>query len=178
MVFLSGFGHEWEGFRPSFSNSRLCAMGPAWDEIVCERFEELLDSLLVEPGATIYFSEEVLPLPEGVNRAFEADALERGVEAHGGTLHEAPDEVVCNGMHGDLFADHLSAFASEYVHAEGRLDMAEEEFDVPSAHVESGELGSGVCDGVGKRGDDDEGSGSEARDFNGDEDVSNAKRCG
>lgn len=175
MVLLSRFGHQWVRFRSSFSDSWLGSMGTEWEQIACERFEEFDDPLLVHLGPFVGIGEEVLPLPEGIDGALEADPFYGSVEADCGMLHETSDEVVSDGMHSDFLADHFRALASKHVHAEGGLDMAEEEFDLPSAQVECGELGGRIFDGVGKGRDHDEGSGSKAGDLDRDEDLSEAK---
>lgn len=101
--------------------------------------------------------DRVRPLAQGIHGALEADPFERDMIEGGGLLHQAPDEVVGDGVHGDLLADHGGGLAVEHVHAEGDLDVAEEEFDGPAPQVEPGDFLGGVADGVGERGDHNEG---------------------
>ena len=89
----------------------------------------------------------------------------------GGLLHEGADEIVGDGMHDDFLADHVGCLATENIHAEGDLDVAEEQFDGPAAQVEFGDFIGRVADRVGEGGDDDEGLGTEAGDGDGDKDL-------
>jgi len=77
----------------------------------------------------------ISPLPQGIDSAFEADALERGLIGSGCALHDSTDAVVGNGVHHDLFANHRGGFASQHVHAHGDLDIAEEQFYCPALEV-------------------------------------------
>ena len=95
------------------------------------------------------------PVAEGVERAFEAEALEGFVVADGGRLHEVADDVVGDGVHEEFAGDHVGGEAAEDFHAEEGFEFAEVEFDAPALEVEFAEGLGGVELGVEEGGCDE-----------------------
>ena len=118
------------------------------------------------------------PLTQGIHGAFEAKPFDWHVVKGGGLLHEGADEIVGNGMHDDLLADHGRGLTTQHVHAQGALDVTEEQFDGPSAKIKLGELLGGISDGISESGDQDDGLSSEARNGYGDVKESQCERVG
>ena len=80
-------------------------------------------------GAVGAMGEEITG--EGVEGAFEADAIEGRAVSRGSTVHEGADEIVGDEVHPELALDHVGAFAAEDVEAHGRLDVAKKELGAP-----------------------------------------------
>ena len=95
------------------------------------------------------------PVAEGVEGAFEPEALEGFVVADGGRLHEVADDVVGDGVHEKFAGDHVGGEAAEDFHAEEGLEFAEVEFDAPALEVEFAEGLGGVEFGVEEGGCDE-----------------------
>ena len=93
-----------------------------------------------------------------------------------GLLHEGADQIVDDGVQGDLLADHVGSATAQHVHAEGDFNISEKQLNTPAAQVELCELLGGVSCRVGECRDQDDGLGSESGDV--DLDVEQAQSEG
>jgi len=170
--------HQGVGFWAAFSDTRLGAIRAERNGVFSEDLKQLIEQAHLFTRFGVGGIERIGPLAQGVDGALETESFDGQVVESGGLLHEGADEVVGNGMHGDLLADHGGGLAAQHVHAEGDFDVAEEEFDGPSAQIEFGEFGGGVKDRIDEGGDHHEGLGSETRRGDRNIDQSQGERGG
>jgi len=88
-----------------------------------------------------------------LNGSLETDAAHWNPLVPCGLVHESAGAVVGNEVHQNFFANHFRGFAAQHIHAEGDLDLAEEQFDIPAPEIEFSQFGSGIGHGV-KQGSD------------------------
>lgn len=163
---MAGTSHEAVVLWAPFSYARLGTIRPIRNDILSDYLEDEIEKVGLDARGRVGGIESVGPLTECVECALETDSCQVDSIESRGPLHESTDKVVDDSVQEDLLADHLRRQASQDIHAESDLDVAEEELHGPSAQVEFGDLCSRIGNVVGQRGDHDNGFGAEA--WNGD----------
>ena len=120
----------------AFDGSGLGATGSVGEAVSGETYEQGMEKSLSPSRARIDGGQERGPLADGDDGALEGDAVEPDVVLRGGFEHEGADEVVPDAIHGQLLVNHRRGLAAKDVHAEGGLDVAQEEFGPPASTVE------------------------------------------
>src|SRR5436190_1914909 len=147
---VAWFGEQREWFWPAFEGARFAAVRAFWDQIEGQNFQEVFD----EASGGFFGGGAVdgdTVLPNGVNRAFEADPFQRDVVFTSRFQHNRTDEVVSNEVEKKFPMNHLRVAAAQDFHLEGSFDMAKEQFDLPSLKIELGDSLSGIFFGVQQR---------------------------
>lgn len=112
-----------------------------------------------------------LPVAQRLEAALEADNPDYKVRHLGRLSHQLPDTVVGDEVHQDFFPDHFRRLAPQDIHSHGRLDVAEEQLDIPALEIKVGKFSSGIVHGIQESGDDVKVRNPEARIGNGDLDL-------
>ena len=86
-----------------------------------------------------------LPVAQHLKAALETDNPNREVRRLG---HQPPDTVVGDEVHQDFFPDHFRRLAPQDIHSHGRLDIAEEQLNIPALEVKVGKFSRGTGPGV------------------------------
>jgi hypothetical protein len=106
--------------------------------------------------------EQRSPVSQGIDRALEAEPIQREPPAEGGVKHDGADQIVGNRLHPDFPLDQFRRLAAQDVQAHGDLDVPHEQFDPPAPQVQFGEGLVRVKNAVEQRGGHDDRLGSEA----------------
>ena len=163
---VSWLGQALVVFGASFDGPWFGAVGPIGKAVSGETFEQGIEKLSPPSRADAGAGHDGRPLPDPGDGSLEGDTLERSIVSRGGFKHERSNEVVRNLIHGQLFVNHLGSLAAKNVHAEGGLDVAQEEFGQPASPVEFDKGVLGKCPRIEQCGDNGNGLGSESRDLN------------
>ena len=86
----------------------------------------------------------VAVLAQGVGRSFETDLMGLIMVEGGALADEQSQQVVSNGEHAQFLMDHGGAFAAQLFHAHGGFDVAQEQFGMPPAPIELGDVFFGI----------------------------------
>lgn len=170
--------HERVVLWSSFFDAWLGAIGSERDLVTCDNLQQLIKEAVLFPWLGMIGIECVCPLAEGIDGALETEASEVDGVKCCGSLHETAHKVVCDNMQGDFFTNHLWCAASQDIHTESDLDIAEEQLNAPAAEVQRGEIFARVGDGVSQCGDDDNGLGPKAGAIDLDVKHSQSERLG
>ena len=104
-----------------------------------------------------------LPLAQGLNAAFEAQPTRHLPDLGGRLQHQQTDGVVGDEMHQDFLLHHFRRATAQHVHAQGGLDVAKVQFDIPALEVQVRQLRGRVARGIGQGRDEIEGLAAHAR---------------
>ena len=115
-------GHEGEVFWAAFSHLGFGPVGAPGDEVAGDEFEHLVVEFCPCPGAGGVDGGG--KVSHGVEGAFVADAVEGHVVPVGALLHDAPGEVVGDGVHAEFLLYHRRAFAAQDVGSDADFDFA------------------------------------------------------
>ena len=178
MISAAWLSHERVVLGASFSDARFGSIGAGRQDVFGEDLQNVLEEAGLYPWPIIGCIEGVGPLAQRVDGAFETEAMERDMIEGGGSLHEGADQVVGDGMHGDFLSYHRGRKAAEHIHAHGGLDVAEEQLDGPSAHVQLGQIVCAVAERIGQGRNEDKRLGAEPRDRDMDMQEAQGKRAG
>ena len=102
-------------FRSSFFGARLRSAGAVLDGIACDAFEHAADQLGLFARRGAGGMDDGGPVAQGVEGAFEADALKSDIVQVRGFLHQGTHEVVSNQMDLEFLLDHGGALAAQDV---------------------------------------------------------------
>lgn len=96
---------------------------------------------LVEPHSLLSALREgdeitILPGQPYLHRVFETDVSRQNAGVIGRFRHQQSDQVVSEKVNQDFFVRHGGALATEYVHAERGLDVAQVQFDMPPGAIQ------------------------------------------
>jgi len=80
-------------------------------------------------------SNRVAPLPDGTAYSGETDPFDRGFIQNRYMLHHPSYAVVGDGLHYDLFADHLGGFTAQNIHPHLDFHIAKEHLDRPALEI-------------------------------------------
>ena len=72
---------------------------------------------------------------EGLQRPLETDSSWLNAMSISGLGHDCTDEVVCQDVSPDFFANKLRCFASQEVHLESYFDVSDIQLLVPSTAI-------------------------------------------
>jgi len=95
-----------------------------------------------------------LPVTKRLHAPFEAHQANFKVRFFCSLVHQPPDAVVSDEMHQDFLSDHLRCFAPQDIHPHGRLDVTEEQLDIPPLEVKFGQFRRRILPGIKQGGDD------------------------
>lgn len=110
--------------------------------------------------------DDASPVTQGIEGAFEADAVQRDIVEVGSLLHEDSHEVVSDEMYLEFFTDHVGFLAAQHIETKSGFDVGEVKFYIPAFGVE---MADGLCrieGGIGERGGNCHGAGAKARSRN------------
>ena len=145
MVARGRDGHEvaWAGeflvgFGAALADAGFAAAGAEGEEVGGAKFEHGFGGVLAGAGTGLG-GDGVLPVAEGIQRAFEAELVEGRALLGGALEHDAAKEVVGDGVEEQFAADHGGAEAAHGGGLEGGLEVVKVEFDAPAAFVEGEE---------------------------------------
>ena len=122
---VSWLGEELIGFGPSFFGARLGSVGSMGNEVPGEAAQHVVDEFGLFAGRVVGGVDGLGPVAQGVERAFEADAIQRNMVQMRGLLHESAHQVVGDQMDLEFLLDHAWALAAQHIEAEGGLDLGE-----------------------------------------------------
>ena len=103
---------------------------------------------------------------------FETNNSDFNVRFLCGFVHQPSDAIVGDEVHQDFFSAHLRHSASQDIHPHGCLDIAEEQFNIPSLEIEFGKFFRRILLDVQQGDDDIESLRPESRMFDRDTDLS------
>ena len=140
---MRGFNHlmpmgckQGKGFESSFQTSWLA---PTW----AFRYEARRDGVAKQCNQATLFShidygfvELRLPLSQGLDTGFEADSARGCLHLIGRFKHQQANRVVCDEVHQDLLPDQSRCPATQHIHTHRRLDVPEEQFNIPTLDIQ------------------------------------------
>lgn len=121
---------QWQRFGSSFDGPRLDASGPAADAALCNQGQQVFDVHFVGWQPALASCQPQL------HAVFEAQLARQHIRQFGGAKHQQPDKVVRKQPDAPLLFDHRWCLADEAIQPQGRLDVAQVEFDVPTLCVQ------------------------------------------
>lgn len=139
-IITAAAGHQGECLWPAFADTGFGAIGSVRKGVLGKDLEQMVEQACLLARLSVGGVDRVRPLAESVKGTLETESFERNVVEGSGLLHEASDEVVGDGVHVDLLADHGGRLAAQHVHAKGDLDVAEEKFDGPAPYNHRGHI--------------------------------------
>nr|WP_305042828.1 hypothetical protein [Geoalkalibacter sp.] len=169
--FMPWTGHQLVIFRSSLTASGFTSPRTLSDRGIGYRLMEVGDKPGTLCPVQLPLVQMGLPVAQRLEASLEADKPDCKVRRLGCLTHQPPDTVVGDKMHQDFFPDHVRRLAPQDVHPHGRLDVAEEQLDIPALEVKVGKFSSGIARGIQKRGDDIKVLNPEARIGNRDLDL-------
>ena len=158
--FSAGLGQEAVVFWAAFFDAGFGSIRAQRNEIAGDGQEHFVNES--GDGSGFGFSADggVCELAQSVEGAFEGESGDGNIMGEGGFLHDAADQIVGDEVHAQFAFDHVGREATEDIHVEVDLDLAEVEFDAPAAEVEFSQVtGGDIC--VQKGGDESDALGAE-----------------
>jgi len=143
---VPGFVQPLVWFRSALDGSRFGAVGALRHQIGGEGTEQIVPAR--GNGSLVGEAEQTGPLLECVDGAFEGELVDRAVMLPGGVEHDAANQVVGDGLHADFLLHQVGRFAAQDVEAEGRFDISEVKFYLPTPGVQFHDRFVGVLFGV------------------------------
>ena len=123
--FMPGFGEELICLGSSFFGAGFGSAGAVRHEIAGDGLKHAGDEFGLFAGRVVGGVDGLGPVAQGVERAFEADAIQRNMVQMRGLLHESAHQVVGDQMDLEFLLDHAWALAAQHIEAEGGLDLGE-----------------------------------------------------
>jgi hypothetical protein len=112
------------------------------------------------------------PTTKSLQATLETDNPDFDGSLFCGFVHQPPNAVVSDEVHQDFFTDHFRRSASQNIHPQGCLDVAEKQFNIPPLEIEFGKLLRRILLGVQQGGNDIETLCPETRMLDRDTDLS------
>ena len=125
-----------ERFWSSLASARLAASGSMSDGYCGDHVEQA-----AYVGWAVLSADLCVPGARQLDGVLEAQLPWQAAAVRSGPGHQQADQVVGEQVHRQFLFDHGWAAAAEHVHAEGGLDAAQIELDVPAAAVQRIEFG-------------------------------------
>ena len=150
-------GEELVVFGSSFERAGFLAEGADVQDVFGAGVEKLIVELLFQARFSGDSAKSFVTAGQGVLGGTDAHFVDLFPCFVRGFLHGGAQQVVGNDHHFERLVRHVGSLDGEVFHAEGGLEIAEFDLDLPAFHVEVGDFFGGVFHGIQKVGDDDKG---------------------
>ena len=135
--FPAGFRHPLDLAVPAFLLSRFKAIRSIGHAVQHNGIQQLFIEVLAKSSATMPLKvNQRLKRLQRLQGTLEADRARLDVVPECGLSHDRPDQVVCQDVRPDFFANQLGCLASQDVHLHRGLDRAQIEFVIPAGTIQ------------------------------------------